>query len=224
MIASVPNYLTFAGITSADATRDASLAAVIAACERAVKQLCRPYQLEAGTGTWVLNAPWSSPWLVLPVVPVRSITALYYRSDAKGDASLFTSDYLLTQYTDYMLEVDDKVNNFAKGGRVRRLNRAAWGVQQVRPPGRLAFDPAEEPGSIYVTCQTGHLTPPSDVAQAVNMMTSKVYHSRKFGAIAASASLNGASYSLPAGAVAGALRDPNVLDLLAPYMPAMRVG
>lgn len=209
----------FQGISSVDTTRDASLTAILAEVEAAIKKLCRPYQFEPVTLTDViLDAPWASNVLPLPVWPARSITSLYYRSDAKGDPAAFEADDELEEFEDFRLVIDDPVNAFSRSGRVERLNRSSWGVQLNRPYGRLASEPRAEPGAVKVTYTAGHTAVPEDVVLAVHLAAGLLY-ARRTGAPLTSASLNGASYSLAGPFTAtAAVTSPDVMGLLSAYV------
>lgn len=218
-------YYAFSGQTADGGTVDASLLAILAGVEAAVKKLCRPFLFEAATLTDViLDAPWASNELLLPAVPVRSVTSVYYNPIARGVVASFTSDHLLTVGTDYQLPIDDPVNAWSRSGRLRRLNRACWGVSQVRPYGRLGFGPVPEPGSVKVTFAAGCTTVPAEVAEAVYLATSLVYLRRK-GPPVTSSSWNGYSESVAAPfTTTAAVTSPDVLQLLAPYLDQIRVG
>lgn len=213
------------GISSTDATRDEALAALLVQAEAAVLKLTAPYEFANVTRTWTLNAPWQSPWLLLPSWPVRSITSILYNPTAAGDTTTFDADlHTLTQYTDYMLEIDDPKNGWSRSGRVRRLNRSMWGVSYERPLGRLGFGPIPEAGSLRVTAVCGHLTIPEDVTLALYLATRLLYE-RRAGAPVTSSSWNGYSESLAGPFTAtAAVTSPDVLQLLSPYMSQIRVG
>jgi hypothetical protein len=224
-LGSLGEYRDFAGLSSTDATRDASLATILAGVEAAIKKLCSPFLFEAATLTdLILDAPWASPYLLLPAVPVRSVTSLYYRQDARGVAGSFTSDDLLTAGTDYQLVIDDPVNNWSRAGRVRRLTRSVWGVSYERPLGRLGFNPTPEAGSIKATLAVGCTVVPAEVTQALYLATSLVYQRRQKPPVS-NEGWNGYSvgYAAPFTATA-AIHSPDVYGLLLPYVTQIRVG
>lgn len=225
-------YKAFAGLTSTDATRDASLAQMLVQIEAGIKRLCRPYQFESTTQTdIILPAPWTSPWLLLPLVPVRSITSIYYTPSGYGVVANFTSDTLLVSPAanptgpDYELEIDMYPEGWSRSGRVRRLGRSIWGYTTVRPFGELATRPEVESGSVKVTYVAGHTTVPADVVEAVHLATSLTYQRRKGGAPVTSSSWNGYSESLAGPFVStSVLGSPDIQQLLAPYMTQIVVG
>lgn len=218
------------GITGTDATRDAALTAMLASVEAAIKKLCHPYQFEAVTETDYLNAPWNSPWLVLPLVPVRSITSIHYNPLAFGVSANFDSEHLLTApgddvtNPDYVLETDMRPEGWSRSGRVRRLNRATWGVQYVRPLARLGSGPEVESRCLKVVYAAGHTSVPADVTQALYLATRLVYE-RRTGTPLTSEGWNGysAGYAGPFTATA-AVTSPDVYQMLSPYLSPVRVG
>lgn len=225
-ITSVAAYLQWANITTTDADRDASLNAIIAEATDEVQRFCRPHVFGLATQTdRVLDAPWNSEFLTLPLGPVRAVTSLYVRHDAKGDPSLFTSDYLKVAFQDYRLVIDMDPEGWAKQRRVQILNASFWGNTTFRPCGRLGFGVKNVPGAIKVTYSHGYSPIPPKVSRAVHLMTSMMYARRKTGLPVASASLNGASYST-AGAFSAtaALHSPDVLSALYGFYDPMLAG
>ncbi len=87
-------------VTGADL---ASATAICSAVSAAAVRLMRGNNLELATYTELYDSPWNSNLITLRQGPVNSITSVYVRSDAQGDTSLFTADYLQVQYTDYVL-------------------------------------------------------------------------------------------------------------------------
>jgi hypothetical protein len=224
-IGTLAGYLAHAGISSTDATRDASLSAILVTTEAAIKRLCYPFLFEPQTLTDViLDAPWASDTLLLPALPVRSITSLYYNPAGKGLAANFDSTHLLSANVDYQLVIDDFVNNWSRAGRVRRLNRSVWGVGYLRPLGRLGFGPQPEAGSIKLTAAVGCASVPAEVSQALYLATALVY-ARRSGAPVTSSSWNGYSESLAGPfTTTAAVNSPDVMQLLAPYVSQIRLG
>jgi len=196
--------------------QETAVAGVIGECEDAIKELCRPTMLEPGTATLhVLNAPWNSQYLFTPCRPVRSITALYIRRDAKGDPSLFTSDYLKVAYTDYRLVIDRQPEGWGMAGKIEILNMSVWGVARRRPYNQLGWGVTDEPGSVAVSYTYGFPTILPRVTTALYTATAMLLARRKLGVMASSASLNGASYSLAGPATATAVvHSPDVLASL----------
>ncbi len=237
-------YKTFAGISTTNATRDASLTALITAVSEAVKRRCRT-RFEAATYTGIVLTPPASDKLCLRQVPVRSITSVYLNPSANGDPAAFTSDHLLTAYEDYYLETTEE--GYSRSGIVRRTRGKAWGsaglVQGFAVgtfglvsglPGGLALtgggggltrSVGPAPGSLKVTYAAGYLTVPEPVALAVHLAVSRLYQIRKVGVGLGSESWNAYSYSaaqVDAKAVAGVLSSPEIAGLLAAYIdPAL---
>lgn len=213
------------GITGTDATRDAALASLLVQTSAAVAKLCSPFLFEPQTLTDViLDAPWASNELLLPALPVRSVTSLYYRPDARGVVASFEAANLLTAGVDYQLVIDDPVNNWSRAGRVRRLNRSVWGVSYLRPLGRLAFSPQPEAGSVKVTFAAGCAAVPAEVEQAVYFATRLMYE-RRTGAPITSESWNGYSQGVAGPFTAtAAVTSPDVYQLLSGYITHLRVG
>lgn len=231
MLTSLSNYKTFAGITTTNATRDASLTALIAAVDRAVKRRCRTL-FEAATYTDVVLTPPASDRLPLRQVPVRSVTSVYLNPAANGDPAAFTSDHLLTAYEDYYLEMTEE--GYSRSGILRRTRGRVWGAAGlvagfsagasagwpgfggVYTSGGLTRSVGPAPGSIKITFLAGYTTIPEDVVLAVHLAVSRLYQMRRFGTPPSSASLNGASYSL-AGDASKVLSESPISELLAPY-------
>jgi hypothetical protein len=206
-------------LSGADAT---ALSAACLAVGEAIELQCRPFLFEPATVTGVCDAPTRAS-LYLPVCPIRSITSLWLNPDANGDSSAFTSDHLLTQYTDYYLPLDP-VNGYSRWGEVLRRGSPSWGCERPTLYDRLAPNMTPARGAVKYTVAAGTLTVPDDVAYAASLAVSKLMASRQFGAQVTSASLNGGSYSLPADAVRGALLDPTVAGLLMKYTPIFGAG
>jgi hypothetical protein len=97
------------------------------AVDAAIKELIAPFVPEPATTTVVLDAPMSDK-LLLPVVPARSITSVHVRPDANGDSSLFTSDFALTEYTDFYLPTEPRLG-YSKSGILYRRGTKLWGVE-----------------------------------------------------------------------------------------------
>jgi hypothetical protein len=224
-LASADEFFTRQGLTATDALR-AAISPIVAECEDAVKAFVFPTQLEAATATdYVLDAPWNSEFLYLPLRPVRAVTSLYVRHDARGDPSLFDSTHLKTAFTDYRLVIDKRPEGWSKGGTVQILNASFWGATWRRPHGRLGFDVVNVPGSIKVTFTYGYTTPPARAVGAIYKMVAMLAARRKTGIPVTSASLNGASWAGagPFTAVA-ALHSPDVLAELYGLYDPIKIG
>lgn len=195
-----------------------ALSASVAAAEAAVKRVIAPFVAEPTTYTSkVLDAPIGHR-LYLPNVPVRSITSVYLRYGANGDSSLFTSDYLLTNYTDYYLPLDDPDRGYSRSGIVYRRGSSSWGYELRRPVGRLDYDADPNRGAILITYVAGPTSVPEDIKAAVMLAASLEYARRKTGLPVTSESWNGYSYSTPGPFGVAAISSPDVMALLAPYV------
>ncbi len=218
-------YLGFAGLTGTDATRDASLTAIIADVCDAINQACRPWLFEPQEVTAILDSPLDET-LVLPIIPVRSVTSIYSNGQASGDPAAFTADTLLVPYTQYWLEIDDPVNAWSSSGivykRAGSWNGQYWGGERRWPVQALGSVLVVGRGAIKVVFQAGCLTVPPNVQMAACLMTSLIFQRRQKGAPVQSESWNGDSYSLGSGgfATAGAISSPDVVSLLRRYMTA----
>lgn len=216
-------YKAYAGITGTDATRDASLTAIIADVCDAINQACRPWLFEPQEVTAYLDAPLDDQ-LVLPNIPVRSITAIYLNWSASGNPAAFTSTSLLTQYSQYYLEIDSPTDGWSESGivykRAGSWNGQYWGGERRWPVQALASTLTVGRGAIKAVFAAGCLTVPPNVKMAACQMTSLIYQRRQKGAPVQSESWNGDSYSLGGGgfSTAGAISSPDVVALLRRYM------
>ena len=194
------------------------------AVDAAIRKHIRPFIPESTTFTsLILDAPTGNV-LLLPSVPVRSITSLYLRWGANGEAAAFTSDYLLTVNDDYYMPIDQRPEAYSRSGIVYRRGIDVWGYEARRPLGRLAATVDPNRGAISVTFVAGPTSVPTDLVAVAVLLVSRLRNSKEFGAMAASASLNTASYSLPGAAVEqGMFGDPTIRAMLAEYR-TVRVG
>lgn len=225
MIVTANQWQTFSGATL---TTDqlASIGSIVIEVDAAIKRLCRPWLFEPQTFTNViLDAPLEDE-LLLPVIPVRSITSLYVSPAANGDPTLFTANDLLAPYTGYLLDLDDPVNGYSKSGVVYCRNAGgwlggsggSWGGEVRGSAGRLTGELTPGRRAIKVSFLAGCLTVPDDVRLAANMATSLIYFRRLRGVTAQSESWNGASYSLASPMLAmAALESPDVANRLSGY-------
>ena len=212
------NYKTWAGIASVDATRDASLTVVLDEIEDALKRMLGQ-PIESATYTEYIDAPPGNT-IALRWKPVTAVSSVKYAPNSGGDPSLFTSDTALTQYTQWILDVDQPDGTTSKSGVIRVMDRSAWGARRERPVDRLGYRLVPDPRAIQVVYTAGYATVPSAILGAGYLATSKLYLSRKHGAQVTSASLNGGSYSLPGPATAeGALLDPTIQGMLKTFLP-----
>jgi len=193
-----------------------SAAAICAAVDRAIREAVFPFVPEPVTVTsHVMDAPVGNA-LLLPLTPARSVTSIYLRWGADGDPALFTSDYLLTAYTDYVLHLDRPDLGYSKSGIVRRRGSSSWGYELRRPVGRLAAATDPNRGAVCVSYQAGAPSVPDDIFGIAAQVVTRLYQTRAMGAPVSSASLNGGSYSL-AGDVSKLLSDGFAAEVLARY-------
>lgn len=216
-ILSASTYSTYTGTsyTGADAT---ALAAIISAVDAAIKRTIRPFYPESTTVTdAVLDAP-VGPVLLLPVVPVRSITSLYLNYSANGVVADFTSDHLLMAGDDYHLPLDGVVEGYSRSGRVFRRGASSWGRERVFMVDRIAPQTTPARGAIKATFAAGPTSVPDDLVQAAVLATSLLFHRKVAGAPFGSESWNGYSAGIAGPfTAAGVLRTPDIAALLAPY-------
>jgi hypothetical protein len=187
--------------------------------DKAIKnRLKRTLEQQTFTGL-ILDAPTTPNITLGRYAPITiSDFQCYYDNDAQGDPSAFTSDDLLTMYTDYMLDVDRDTPTLSPGN-LKRVG-AIWGIQyRWRPYGMTPqFDPNY--GSIKLTFQGGYADIPDDIVAAACIAMSQMLGNRKYGYQIGSESWNGYSYNIPGvGLLAnGTLGSPDILGLLEPYV------
>jgi len=213
----------FTGITTT-AAQDISLTAIIAEVSDAINQACRPWLFEPQEVTAIVDGPLDDK-LMLPAIPVRSITALYLNWQASGESAAFTSANLLTQYTEYFLEIDDPVNGYSESGivykRAGRLNGMYWAGERRWPVNALGSTLVVARGAIKAVFQAGTLTVPDNVKMAVFLASMLIYNRRQTGYPLTSESWNGYSYGASGPFTAeAAIYSPDVYGLLKRYMSA----
>jgi hypothetical protein len=187
------------------------------AVDAAIKELIAPFVPEPATTTVVLDAPMSDK-LLLPVVPARSITSVHVRPDANGDSSLFTSDFALTEYTDFYLPTEPRLG-YSKSGILYRRGTKLWGVEVRRVYGRLAPTYTPNIGAVKVVYASGPTSVPEGIKAAAVSAVSLLMQRRKTGAPIQSESWNGESISVAGPFTAtGAVTSPDVLALLMPFV------
>lgn len=198
--------------TGADATAITQFCTDV---DSAIKRMLAPYYPEPETLTMYLDAP-PSRELILPYRPVRSVTSVYYHPGANGDPTAFTSDDLLTAYTDYQLQVDPLTSR-NDAGILRRVS-AVWGWDWYSPPERLGYRLEAQRGALKVVADVGPASVPPDISNAAYLAVLLMYQWRTTGIPVTSSSWNGASFSTAQQYTAdAAIRSPGVLALLAPY-------
>lgn len=218
MILTLSQHKAWAGITTTDTTRDASLQEIIDEAISAILVYCNNGSLEQTAYTQILNLP-SYPSLVVPFAPVtyapNAVTpidfSLYINNSAKGDPSAFTSEHLLTPYRDYVLETGPTDITTSESGIVRFLN-GVWFINRERPVYSLATKIVPGYGVVKVVYTAGYATVPPVLRMVLNLIVRKLFHARKLGVPVVSESLNGYSYSTNSNITAEGLitGDPTV--------------
>lgn len=230
------SFLNATGLTITGANLTA-LASITASVDTAIRRMIYPFLVEPRTVTDHVDMAPDNEVLLLPEVPVRSITSIYLNPDADGLATNFTAEHLLDNTTgsEYWLHIDRPVDAYSRSGKVFRRGGSwswgaggggNWGAESFSASRRnLAGNVRAARGAVKVTYAAGTLSVPDDVFEAAKLATAMLYNRRKTGVPATSASLNGASYSLagPFTAMA-ALRTPDVLALLEYYLPGVHVA
>ena len=216
MLLDLPEYVVITGRTLSEA--DAlSAQAVLAEVDDAVKRILRQ-PIERAQYTRVLPAP-PTERLALPYTPVSGTSLqVWFNGGANGDSAAFTSDHLLTRYTDYDLEITTP-DGLSGTGHLLCLT-GVWGGRWRREPTRLAPALDTLPGAVKVTWYGGYTLVPQAIKAAVALATTRIMLMRKTGLVTTSASLNGASFGGQVAGTGGALDDPTVLGLLRPWLPA----
>ena len=215
IILDLPEYRNMAGFASTtDAARDTSLQMILNEVNDAITRYIRQ-PLESATYTEYYNAP-PTDRVVLRQWPVTAVTSVSYAQYSGGDPSKFTSDTLLTQYKDWILEVDRSDGSSRSG--VIRSPRGFFGVNPRYPVRRLGYRDDPDYRALQIIYSAGFDQVPSSLKTVAALATSRIFHVRKFGTLPASASLNGASYSLMQfGNAATMFDDPIIAGFLRPF-------
>ncbi len=218
-------YYAAVGLTTTDATRDASIQSWIVEANDAVLRYLKNGQIELTSYTVILDAPVSTN-LVLPIVPVlASSLVIYLNLNAQGDPAAFTAGTLLVPYRDYVLDTGPNDITYSNTGIVRNLS-AAWGVWYQRQPLSLAPQLIPAPKAIKATFTAGYPTVPPSIQAAMVLIVSRLYNMRKIGYPLVSESLQSYSYSAQSTASADGIiqGDPTVRSLLKPFGRQIFVG
>lgn len=183
-----------------------------------IKRLLKPYVPEPTTLTdLILDAPIGNI-LLLPAIPVRSITSLYLRPGANGVVADFETEDLLTAGDDYFLPLDSPVESYSLSGRVLRRGASSWGVERRRPVGRLADTLDPHRGAVKATFDAGPTSVPHDILAAAVSAVALMFSYRTTGVPLSSESWNGRSESNSGPFTSeAAVNSPNVLAALRPY-------
>jgi hypothetical protein len=201
------------------------LAEIVSEAIDAVKSYCRNGSLEATEYTQILDLP-SYPSIVTPFAPVIYDPdadtpidfSLYVNTDANGDPSAFTSDHLLTMYTDYTLDWGQTDTRTSDSG-IIRLTNGVYAVNRERPLYSLSTKVTPSRGAVKLVYTAGYETVPPRLRGALNLIVRKIFHARKLGVPLVSESLNGYSYSAQQNATADGLLagDPTVRQMLSSF-------
>jgi len=218
-LTSLTLYKAQVGIVTTDATRDASLSALISAFDGAVKKLCQQ-NIEQSTWTHYFDAPYDTPDLILREGPVSSITSLYYdpAGYAGQGADAFASTTQLTAGTDFFL-VPDQADGTSKRRRVRRIGMSSWASPLLlRPYSSLSARPTSPVGAIKCVYVAGFSSVPADLTYAVNLAVARAYQMREKGVAYTSESWNGRSEAVESSALAaGILRQVDIWSVIQRY-------
>ncbi len=215
-IITAATYQTLSDQTFTGSTLD-SVTAWCAGVSAAILKAIRPFQPEPITQTdIILNAP-IDEFLILPIVPVRSITSVYYNPFANGNPAAFTSDDLLAA-TQYQL-MTTQPEGYSRSGLLRRCGLSnLWGADWRNPVTMLASKLVPLYGAIKVTYLAGPASLPADIQDAAVLAVSLMLQRKKTGAPLSSEGWNGYNYSLASAFTAtSAVNSPDVLDMLMPY-------
>lgn len=211
MLITVDYYKTWVNYTNSD--RDAAYAIMVSQLDAAIKKKLRN-PIEQATYVEYYDAP-TTDALALRWTPVypTGLQVIVVPFSAGNPAS-FVNVTPLVVNQDYTLQADQP-DGSSRCGLLRRYNQV-WGYSYFYPPTRLAgrLDPDRQ--SVQVTYTAGYLNVPADLQEAACLAVSMLYQARQLGQQVVSASLNGASYSVPATAD-GILDSPVIWPLLQPY-------
>lgn len=212
----------FSGLCGVDSARDASLNEMIDEVSDAITRYLQNGNLLRTTYTVILNAP-TYPALVLPFAPVKFDPDtfdlfIWFNSNAQGDPTQFTDDFLLTPYTDWTLETGLTDSTTSENGIVRFQN-GIYGFGRERPVYSLTTKVVPLYGCLKVQYVAGYDPIPAALRGAVNIVVMKLYNARRTGVAMTSESLGGYSYSAQGSATADGIitGDPTVRKMLSTF-------
>lgn len=180
-----------------------------------IERMCYPFIAEPKALTLAaFDAP-AGNVLLLPR-PIRSISAIYVRFGANGDSSTLTAADLLTNYTDYILDISDPFAGISRTGIVyRRGPSRLWGWEYRYPPDSLAGSLESRKKAVFVSGNFGEASVNPIAQAAARAAVALLYDRRKKGAPATSQSWNGASFSVAGQFTAdAAVNSPDCLNVL----------
>ena len=220
MILGVADYKTWLNYTATD--RDGVYTMLCSEVSEAIKNKLRQ-PIEMNTYVEYYDAPPNETFTLkwLPVWPTG--LQVIVAPGSYGNPAAFTAPGAtpLTINVDYIVDWDQP-NGSSRSGLLRKTNNL-WGYNYTSPAGRLGSRLDPDRLAIQVTYTAGYAPVPQDIQMAAYLAISKLYMMRQLGAQATSASLNGASYSIPATATA-VLDDPTIWGLLRPYGDPVFLG
>lgn len=224
-MAAIITATDYQALTGQTFTGDAltAVSGLCAAVSDALSKYLRPYSPTPVTLTsYPMDAPPSNV-LVLPVLPVRTLTAILSHPGANGEVAAFdaTND-LLTVNDDYWMPTDP-FDGYSRDGKVYRRGTGLWGLER-RYATQRSLEPTVDPnrGALLVTAACGEASVPDAIREAAKLMVSLLYARRTTGMPVTSESWNGyaGSYAGPFTAT-GAIDSPDVQSLLRAYRPQL---
>ena len=221
MLLTLAGYKTWLNYTATD--RDAVYNAMITEIDDAIKKRLRQPIEQAKYVEYYDAEP--DEYLRLRWTPVnlqglQVIVAPF----SGGNPSAFANTTPLNLYTDYVLEVDQPDGVTSRCGLLRRVRYGSWGYYFMDPIRRLSSRLETDPRAVQVTYVAGYAQVPQSITLAAYEMMSKLYLARQMGAQVTSASLNGASYSLPGTNANGLIDSPDVWPYLSPFCDGIGIG
>lgn len=219
MIVTPEIYGAWGNLTLSDKER-ISVEIVCGQVDRSIKNRLKR-TLEKGSYSVVLDAPRTRTISLCRWAPIDPTTLeVYLNFQANGNPSAFTSDSLLTQYEDYILENKGESDTDPFGYCLLTYLKGFWGVGYYRPPYSIAVKRVDVIGAVKCTFDGGFEIIPEDIVEAACITISKVLGVRRYGMQVGSESWNGYSYNLPGVGmmINGLLGNPDIRGLLEPYV------
>lgn len=206
------------GINPQDPQEDALLNILMVQASSAIEEWCnRTFQQATYTEFYSGDG---TPELALNQRPVSSVASIYL--DDNGwwgqSSNAFGSTTLLTQGTDYALEIDQP-DGSSRCGLVQNIN-GYWPRPICVQPNLISPFPGVGNGNIKVTYTAGYSVIPPKIQLALFLQIATIRNSKNYGVLLASESQSDTagsnSYSAALKSVAG-MMTPEVLSLLASY-------
>jgi hypothetical protein len=213
-------YYTFAGLTAS--SKDAQYQQMIDECIDAVLKYLNNGTIESSSYSLILPAP-ARPVLYFPHFPIlKSSLQVWLNLNANGRDSYFTSEDLLVEGQDYVLQMGPNDALYSYTSRIDSLAGPFGSGFYVRPIYSLASRLQANPGSIKATYTAGWPTVPPSLQAAICLMVSRLYQMRKSGIFYTSSSWNG--YSESGTAPLTLFNDPMIRGMLRPFGRGIAVG